>query len=95
MLRIVDESGEDYLYPKAFFRAIALPQATKMGCAGSVTAARPTAPRRTPMSGEQAASTLFLVVEQFLTRTEMSAARGAIFAMHSPPHINSLIRALV
>jgi hypothetical protein len=25
MLRIVDESGEDYLYPKAFFRAIALP----------------------------------------------------------------------
>ena len=23
--RIVDESGEDYLYPKAFFRSIALP----------------------------------------------------------------------
>ena len=29
MLRIVDESGEDYLYPKAFFRAIALPQSVK------------------------------------------------------------------
>ena len=29
MLRVVDESGEDYLYPKAFFRAIALPQAVK------------------------------------------------------------------
>jgi hypothetical protein len=29
MLRIVDESGEDYLYPKAFFRPIALPQAVK------------------------------------------------------------------
>lgn len=29
MLRIVDESGEDYLYPKAFFRAIALPQAVR------------------------------------------------------------------
>jgi hypothetical protein len=29
MLRIVDESGEDYLYPKAFFRTIALPQAIK------------------------------------------------------------------
>lgn len=28
-LRIVDESGEDYLYPKAFFRAIALPQSVK------------------------------------------------------------------
>ena len=27
MLRIVDESGEDYLYPRAFFRSIALPQA--------------------------------------------------------------------
>jgi hypothetical protein len=26
MLRIVDESGDDYLCPKAFFRAIALPQ---------------------------------------------------------------------
>jgi hypothetical protein len=29
MLRIIDESGEDYLYPKALFRAIALPQAVK------------------------------------------------------------------
>ena len=29
MLRIVDESGEDYLYPKAVFREIALPQAVK------------------------------------------------------------------
>jgi hypothetical protein len=30
MLRIVDESGEDYLHPKAFFRSIALPLAVKM-----------------------------------------------------------------
>jgi hypothetical protein len=29
LLRIVDESGQDYLYPKAFFRAIALPIALK------------------------------------------------------------------
>jgi hypothetical protein len=29
MLRIVDESGEDYFYPKAFFRSIALPQAVR------------------------------------------------------------------
>jgi hypothetical protein len=29
MLRVVDESGEDYLYPKALFRPIALPQAVK------------------------------------------------------------------
>jgi hypothetical protein len=29
MLRIVDESGEDFLYPKAFFREIALPLAVK------------------------------------------------------------------
>ena len=28
-LRVVDESGEDYLFPKAFFRAIALPQSIK------------------------------------------------------------------
>ena len=35
LLRIVDESGEDYLYPKAFFRSIALPQAVK----GAVLAA--------------------------------------------------------
>jgi hypothetical protein len=27
--RIVDESGEDYLYPKSFFRPIALPLAVK------------------------------------------------------------------
>jgi len=29
LLRVVDESGEDYLYPRAFFRAIALPQSVK------------------------------------------------------------------
>jgi hypothetical protein len=29
LFRIVDESGDDYLYPKSFFRAIALPQAVK------------------------------------------------------------------
>lgn len=29
LLRIVDESGEDYLYPRAFFRSIALPDAVR------------------------------------------------------------------
>jgi hypothetical protein len=29
LLRIIDESGEGYLYPKTFFRSIALPQAVK------------------------------------------------------------------
>jgi hypothetical protein len=29
LLRIVDESGDDYLYPKALFRTIALPQSVK------------------------------------------------------------------
>ena len=29
LVRVVDESGEDYLYPKAFFRTIALPQSLK------------------------------------------------------------------
>lgn len=29
LVRIVDESGEDYLYPKVFFRTIALPQSVK------------------------------------------------------------------
>jgi hypothetical protein len=29
LLRIIDESGEDYLYPKACFRSIALPRALK------------------------------------------------------------------
>jgi hypothetical protein len=29
LLRVIDESGDDYLFPKMFFRPIALPQATK------------------------------------------------------------------
>ena len=29
MIRVIDESGDDYLYPKALFRSIALPQAVK------------------------------------------------------------------
>jgi len=28
-LRVIDESGEDYLYPKILFRSIALPQSVK------------------------------------------------------------------
>ena len=28
-LRIIDESGDDYLYPKALFRSIALPDSVK------------------------------------------------------------------
>ncbi len=29
LMRVVDESGEDYLYPKSFFRPIALSSALK------------------------------------------------------------------
>jgi hypothetical protein len=29
LIRIVDESGDDYLYPKAFFHPIDLPQAVR------------------------------------------------------------------
>ena len=29
LLRIIDESGDDYLYPKMLFRSIALPQSVK------------------------------------------------------------------
>jgi hypothetical protein len=29
LLRIIDESGEDYLYPKMLFRTIVLPQAIR------------------------------------------------------------------
>ena len=28
-VRVIDESGDDYLYPKTFFRTIALPQSVK------------------------------------------------------------------
>jgi hypothetical protein len=29
LVRVVDESGEDYLYPKTLFRSIALPQSVR------------------------------------------------------------------
>jgi hypothetical protein len=29
LVRIIDESGDDYLYPKTFFRVIALPQSVR------------------------------------------------------------------
>jgi len=29
LIRIIDESGDDYLYPAGFFRPIALPQSVK------------------------------------------------------------------
>lgn len=29
LIRVIDESGEDYLYPKTFFRLIALPLSVK------------------------------------------------------------------
>jgi len=29
LVRVIDESGDDYLYPKTFFRSIPLPQSVK------------------------------------------------------------------
>jgi len=29
LVRIIDESGDDYLYPKSFFRAVDLPQSVR------------------------------------------------------------------
>ena len=29
LVRVIDESGDEYLYPKTFFRSIALPQSIK------------------------------------------------------------------
>lgn len=29
LVRVVDESGEDYLYPKGLFRSLALPQSVR------------------------------------------------------------------
>jgi hypothetical protein len=29
LLRIIDESGDDYLYPRTYFRALALPQSVR------------------------------------------------------------------
>jgi len=29
LLRVIDESGDDYLYPKTFFRSVALPLSIK------------------------------------------------------------------
>ena len=29
LVRVIDESGDDYLYPKALFRSIALPEAVR------------------------------------------------------------------
>ena len=29
LLRIIDESGDDYLYPREFFRSIVLPQSVR------------------------------------------------------------------
>jgi hypothetical protein len=46
MLRIVDESGEDYLYPKTFFRAIAPAAGREEGSSRGV---KPTRPRRRSM----------------------------------------------
>jgi hypothetical protein len=36
LIRVVDESGEDYLYPKAFFRPIVLPQPVRKAVLASV-----------------------------------------------------------
>ena len=53
LLRIVDESGEDYLYPKKFFRPIALPPAVKR----AVLAAEEPPPPRTMLEADLTAHT--------------------------------------
>jgi hypothetical protein len=36
LVRIIDESGEDYLYPKAFFRSVDLPRSVKKAVLSAV-----------------------------------------------------------
>lgn len=36
LLRVIDESGDDYLYPKTFFREIDLPQAVRRAVLAAV-----------------------------------------------------------
>jgi hypothetical protein len=46
-MRVVDESGEDYLYPEKYFVPIKLPQSAREGCAAGNLSGR----RRCPCSG--------------------------------------------
>jgi hypothetical protein len=41
LIRIIDESGEDYLYPKAFFRPVALPPSVRRRPSGVRVTATP------------------------------------------------------
>ena len=43
MLRVIDESGEDYLYPKAYFVELALPSKVEGYLKASVKGPTPTA----------------------------------------------------
>src|SRR6266496_2696615 len=45
-IRVLDESGEDYLYPRAFFRHVAIPRPIQQALTGSHTAALQTLTRR-------------------------------------------------
>ena len=51
LLRVVDESGEDYLYPESYFVAVALPKEAEQALARRVSARSPNSPlRRTAAS---------------------------------------------
>ena len=51
LLRVVDESGEDYLYPESYFVAVALPKEAEQALARRVSARSPNSPlRRTASS---------------------------------------------
>lgn len=50
-VRVVDESGEDYLYPESYFVAVALPKEAEQALARRVSARSPNSPlRRTASS---------------------------------------------
>jgi hypothetical protein len=46
LLRVVDESGEDYLYPKGYFARIAIPPASRPGVQKMFVAGASRPPRR-------------------------------------------------
>lgn len=48
IIRVFDESGEDYLYPAKRFLAIEVPQELRRRLSRAPTAVRPTRPRRRP-----------------------------------------------
>jgi hypothetical protein len=77
LIRVIDESGEDYLYPKTFFRSIALPQAVKKAVLAAAWRSRRRVGKIASIGGASCTTSEAILPTRSTSASQDSVGKGA------------------